>query len=145
MALCQGCADAYNPDGQGGDAQNNAQAGLAIDGNPNTAWTTEQYYSGQLDKLGVGLYVNASPGTVARKLVIDTVTPGFAVTIFASNTTPNFGASRWVSVGSATSVASRQDITLSSGTARYRYYLVWITKLPASSETVSLNEVSLYR
>ncbi len=148
VALCQGCADAYNPDGQGGIAQNNAQAGLAIDGNPNTAWTTEQYYSGQLDKAGVGLYVNASPGTVARELVIDTVTPGFAVTIFASNKTPsatNFVASRWVSVGSATSVTSRQDITLSSGTTRYSYYLVWITKLPASSQTVSLNEVSLYR
>jgi serine/threonine protein kinase len=149
VSLCQNCATAYNPDGLSGDiSQNNSQSGLAIDGNLNTAWTTEQYYSGQLGKPGVGLYVNASPGTTAKKLVIDTVTPGFAATIYASNHTPsatNFGASGWVSVGSAGSVARRQSITLSSGSTRYRYFLVWITKLPPNSESVSLNEISLYR
>jgi tRNA A-37 threonylcarbamoyl transferase component Bud32 len=149
VSLCQNCANAYNPDGLGGNiAQNNSQAGLAIDGNLNTAWTTQQYYSGQLGKPGVGLYVNASPGTVAKKLVINTVTPGFAVTIYATNSTPsatNFGASGWVAVGSARSVAKRQSITLTSGATRYRYFLVWITKLPANSQSVSLNEVSLYR
>jgi serine/threonine protein kinase len=149
ISLCQNCASAYNPDGLNGDtAQNNSQAGLAVDGNPNTAWTTQQYYSGQLGKPGVGLYVNASPGTTAKKLVIDTVTPGFAATIYATNRTPsptNFGASGWVAVGSAGSVSGRQSITLTSGTTRYRYFLVWITKLPPNSESVSLNEVSLYR
>ncbi len=149
VSLCQNCASAYNPDGLNGDiSQNNSQSGLAIDGNVNTAWTTQQYYSGQLGKPGVGLYVNASPGTAARKVVIDTVTPGFAATIYATNSAPsaaNFGASGWVDVGSAQSVARRQSITLSSGTTRYRYFLVWITKLPATSQSVSLNEISLYR
>jgi serine/threonine protein kinase len=149
VTLCQNCANAYNPDGLGGDvSQNNSQAGLAIDGNPNTAWTTDQYYSGSLGKPGVGLYVDASPGTSAKKLVVDTTTPGFAATIYASNKRPdptNFGASRWVSVGSAGSVGRRQTITLSGGSTRYKYYLVWITKLPSNSESVSLNEVSLYR
>jgi serine/threonine-protein kinase len=114
----------------------------------NTAWTTQQYYSGQLGKPGVGLYVNARPGTAAKKLVIDTVTPGFAATIYATNSSPsatNFGASGWVAVGSARSVAKRQSITLSSGSTRYHYFLVWITKLPTSSQSVSLNEISLYR
>jgi serine/threonine-protein kinase len=148
---CQNCANAYNPDGLNGDtSQNNQTAGLAIDGNLGTAWTTEQYYSGQLGKPGVGLYLDVSSGggTAAKKLVIHTTTPGFAATIEATNKTPSatsFTASGWVPVGSAASVASRQDISLSSGHTRYRYYLVWITKLPSTSNSVSLDEVTLYR
>src|SRR5579884_187105 len=151
VSLCQNCANAYNPDGLNGDiTQNNASAGAAIDGNPNTAWQTEHYYDRTLGKPGVGLYLNASNGggTAAKKLVIDTTTPGFDVTVYASNTTPdpaNFNASGWTRAGSATGVAAKQDITLSTGASRYRYFLVWITKLPANSNSVSLNEVSLYR
>jgi serine/threonine-protein kinase len=146
--LCQNCANAYNPDGLNGDtSQNNASAGLAIDGDPNTAWPTQQYYSGTLGKPGVGLYVDARPGVAARKLVIDTSTPGWNGTIYATNRTPDptsFSASGWVKVGSATGVSSRQTISLNTQGTSYRYYLVWITKLPASSNTVSLNEVTLY-
>jgi serine/threonine-protein kinase len=149
--LCQNCANAYNPDGLGGDiSQNNSQSGLAIDGDPNTAWTTQQYYSGNLGKPGVGLYLNASNGggTAAKKLVIDTSTPGWNTTIYASNKTPDarsFGASGWVKVGTASGVKAKQTIALTSSTTRYRYYLVWITQLPSTSNAVSLNEVSLYR
>ena len=34
---------------------------------------------------------------------------------------------------------------INTGTTRYRYYLVWITRLPAGHDSVSLNEVALYR
>jgi serine/threonine-protein kinase len=151
VELCQGCANAYNPDGLGGDiSQNNSQAGLAIDGDVNTGWTTQQYYSGTLGKPGVGLYLDASPGggTTAKKMVINTASPGFAATIYATNKSPNptsFSASGWTKVGSATKVKSRQDITLSSAGKRYRYWLVWVTSLPPNAQSVSLNEVSLYR
>jgi eukaryotic-like serine/threonine-protein kinase len=148
VVLCSKCAHAYNPDGIGGDtSQNDQEAGLAIDGDPNTAWTTEDYYSGSLDKPGVGLYVSASPGTNAHKLVIQTATPGFNVTIYAAKTAPNpssFADSDWVDVGSATAVTATQNISLSTGSTRYVYYLVWITKLPSNSDSVSLNEVALY-
>jgi serine/threonine-protein kinase len=146
--LCQNCAVAYNPDGLNGDtSQNNAAAGLAIDGNTTTAWTTQQYYSGTLGKPGVGLYLDANPGTAARKMVITSATPGFAATIYATNTTPNptsFGASHWTRVGGVMTVAGHQALPLATGGTRYRYYLVWITKLPPGSNSVSLNEVSLY-
>ena len=146
--LCTSCAHAYNPDGLNGDtSQNDSQAGYAIDGDPNTAWNTQQYYSHTLGKPGVGLYVDANPGTVGRKLVIDTTTPGFSAVIYASNTTPNganFAASGWVHAGSVASASSRTDVTLSTGATRYRYYLVWITSLPTGSNLVSLNEVLLY-
>jgi hypothetical protein len=59
VSICNTCAEAYNPDGIGGIAQDNSESGLAIDGDPNTAWTTQNYYTGQLGKPGVGIYVSA--------------------------------------------------------------------------------------
>jgi serine/threonine-protein kinase len=148
ISLCPNCAAAYNPDAPGGQtAQNNANAGLAIDGDPTTAWGTEQYYSGQLDKPGVGLYVDAAPGTPASELVLDTATPGFAASIYAPTHKPDpnrFTASGWVRLDSVASVSKQQTFALSRPNTRYTYYLVWITKLPSNSESVSLNEILLY-
>jgi serine/threonine-protein kinase len=149
VQLCQNCAHAYNPDGLNGDiSQNNSTAGLAIDGDPNTSWTTEQYYSGTLGKPGVGLYVDARPGVAARKLVIDTSTPGWAGAVYGSDHAPDlhsFAASGWVRLGSIASATGDQTVSLDTGRTRYRYYLVWITKLPPHPNAVSLGELSLYR
>jgi serine/threonine-protein kinase len=148
ISLCPNCAAAYNPDGLGGQtAQNNTNAGLAIDGDPSTAWGTEQYYDGQLGKPGVGLYVDAAPGTTASELLLDTSTPGFAATIYATNRTPNatsFRASHWVALDSVGSVSAKQTFVLDRPKTSYTYYLVWITKLPSNSDSVSLNEILLY-
>jgi serine/threonine-protein kinase len=150
-------AAAYNPDTTDGDyTQNNNLANLAIDGQLSTAWQTQQYYDHKLGKPGVGIYLDASPGTTASKVVIDTATPGWPVTIYGTNTTPNgenFAASHWIPLGSAASVGQepsgtggvgRSTISLNSGHTRYKYFLVWITGLPAGSESVSVNEVTLY-
>jgi eukaryotic-like serine/threonine-protein kinase len=150
VGLCSTCAHDYNPDALGSDkSQNPGLTGLAIDGNPNTAWQTQQYYDGTLGKKGVGLYVDAAPGIVARNLLIDTSTPGWSGQIWASNTTPNrseftTGAGGWVQLASVPRVSARQKIPL-TGTTRYRYYLVWITSLPPYNNSVSLNEVALYK
>jgi serine/threonine-protein kinase len=143
-------ATAYNPDGLDGQtAQNNSTAGLAVDGDPNTAWTTEHYFSGTLaPKPGVGIYVDAAPGTTASKLVLDTTTPGYLVMIYGSNTTPNptsFMASNWIPVSSSQAVVSGRAITLSSASRKYSYFLVWITKLPPGSNFAAVNEILLYR
>ncbi|MGA2928994.1 MAG: protein kinase [Solirubrobacteraceae bacterium] len=147
VQLNQGAAHDYNPDGLDGDRTQNPQLdGLAIDNDPNTAWQTEQYYDGTLGKPGVGLYVDAAPGSDASRIVILTATPGFSVQIWAQNTRPDPDAfdSNWVKLAQVASVQSRQPIGLATGGTRYRYYLVWITKLPAGGQSVSLNEVTLY-
>ena len=41
--------------------------------------------------------------------------------------------------------AQRQQIPLTTGGTRYRYYLVWITDLPPGRQSVSLNEITLYQ
>jgi len=148
VPLCQTCAHDYNPDGLNGDKTQNPQlAAYAIDNDLTTAWQTEQYYDYALQKPGVGLYVDASPGTIAREIVIYTVTPGFSVQIYAQNAVPNRDAfgSAWVKLASVAYVHNPEKIPLDTGNTRYRYFLVWITKLPSGQDSVSLNEVALYR
>jgi eukaryotic-like serine/threonine-protein kinase len=149
VSLCDSCAHDYNPDALSGPKdQHPSQDPLAIDGNRNTAWTTETYVNDTLGKPGVGIYVDARPGVAAGSMVIDTATPGYKVTIYARSSRPNpdtfdVGPGGWVAVGNAPNVRSTQTITLHTGDVRYRYYLVWITSLGANGH-VDVNEIALY-
>ncbi len=145
-------AEAYNPDGLNGDTtQNNANEQLAIDGDTTSAWATQQYYSGELQKPGVGIFVTA-PNVAAQKLTVLTTTPGFSATIYATNTQPDlssFAASHWVKLASTTSAASSTRFALADGghganQTRYSYYLVWITKLPPQQQSASISEIRLF-
>jgi hypothetical protein len=143
--LCQSCAQGYNPLASPSDEAPNAN--LAIDNDPNTYWRTQYYYDDTLNKAGTGLYVDAAPGTTAKELRIVTDTPGFTVTIYARNSPPplRWGpGSGWTRISSPTKVRSSTSIVLDSGATRYRYFLVWITRL-GHQEYVDLNEVTLYR
>ena len=102
-------------------------------------------------KTGVGLYVDAKPGTTAREIEVITGTPGWTGRVYATNTSPVFApqgapgnGGAWTLVGSASSVKSKQTIKLTSGTSQYRYWLVWITSL-GGHQQIDLNEVALYR
>jgi hypothetical protein len=71
------------------------------------------------------------------------------VQIYARNAKPTLskwdpGPGGWQQIGSASKVHARQQIHLTSGTAKYRYFLVWITSL-GGHMSVDLNEVALYR
>jgi serine/threonine-protein kinase len=146
---CDSCATDYNPDALTPPKnQHPDQTGFAIDANRNTAWSTESYLGDNLGKPGVGIYVDFKPGVAAGSMVVDTDTPGYAVTIYARNSRPNpdtfdGGPGGWVKVGSAPRVGKTQTIKLSSTTSKYRYYLVWITNLGDHSH-VDVNEIALY-
>jgi serine/threonine protein kinase len=149
ISLCDSCAHDYNPDALSGPKnQHPEQTGFAIDGDRNTAWSTESYLGDTLGKPGVGLYVDAKPGVAAGSMILDTDTPGFAATIYATSERPNpntfnSGSSGWVKVGAAPRVKAAQTIHLSSAKTKYRYFLVWITSLGAHSH-VDINEIALY-
>ncbi len=141
-------AFAYNPDASGSKTQNNGAEGNAIDGNSATAWTTEIYYDDSLNKPGVGIYVSAASPTAATKLVVDTTTPGWHATIYATNSHPDansFTDSDWTKVGGVDDVADTQPFALTTNNHSYHYYLVWITALPPGGQQVSVNEIHLYR
>jgi serine/threonine protein kinase len=149
VKLCSSCAHDYNPDALSGSAktQNPNLVGYAIDGNRNTSWQTQIYYSGTLGKPGVGIYVKVS-SVAARAAVIDTDTPGYSVSIYGARATPNLdtfvsGASGWTKIGSSADVHSTQHIRLDTHGAKYRYYLLWITSL-GSRDQAAVGEFALY-
>ena len=113
------------------------QARLAVDKDPGTAWTTESYSGATLaGKKGVGLYVDAAPGVAATSIEIDTPKPGWQaeIQVAPDGDAPN-GApgedDEWKEVGGGKVKRKRQRFKLRTDGKRYRYYLVWITKLPA--------------
>jgi hypothetical protein len=144
-AVCPTCAHSYNPDGLNGDiTQDDAQAVNVVNGNGATGWSTESYYTGSLDKPGVGVYVWTSAAVAVRQVTVKTSTPGWSGQILGTNTQPNlYKFTGWKPLASSASVAGTETFHL-GGRTRYRYYLVWITKLPPSSQFVKLNEVRLY-
>ena len=148
--LCQTCAHDYNPDALDGNrTQNPDLVGLAIDGNVNTAWKTQQYYDGSLGKPGVGVYIDARPGIAARELVVYTGTPGWPAQIWGATTAPNrnrfdTGPGGWTKLAQVPRMRARQNIPVKTGGRRYRYYLVWAVGLPPHRQSVSINEIALY-
>jgi serine/threonine-protein kinase len=146
VPLCQSCAHDFDPLGDNKEEHHN-EVGLAIDNQLDTKWTSETYQNGNLGKPGVGIYLDASPGTSARAMRIDTDTPGFAAQVYARTTSPpmTWPDPGWHLIGSAQHVGKRRfDIKLSSGATRYRYYLMWITNLNGIDQ-VAINELALYR
>jgi eukaryotic-like serine/threonine-protein kinase len=144
VVLCQSCASGFNP--LGSPTNEHPDASLAIDNQLNTVWNTQTYYDGKLDKQGTGIYVDASPGTTARVMRIITDTPGFTATIYARTTPPpiRWPDPGWVAISGATTVSHDDEIHLASGSARYRFFLVWITNL-GPHNSLAIDELALYR
>jgi serine/threonine-protein kinase len=123
VQLSQTAAHDYNPFGTG--AEHPTQTSNVVDGDPNTTWSTEHYVEGTLaGKPGIGLYLDAAPGVEARAILTQR---------------------GWAQLAAPHTIASHTTIPLSNPTdTRYRYYLIWITKLPPSSEVAEIAEATLF-
>ena len=139
----------------GDDDEHAGEAFRAVDKDPGTSWTTETYTGGTLagkrgDDDGVGLYIDAAPKVAATKIEIDTPKTGWQVEIHvapdgpAPNGAPRQG-SEWKQVAGGTVKHKEQRFTLRTDGKQYRYYLIWITKLPPGAERVEISDVSLFR
>lgn len=156
VALSQTAAHDYNPFGTG--PENRDQVDNVVDGDPSTSWSTEQYYDYSLKKAGgtgLGLYLDAAPGVAAKALEVQTATPGFAAQVYGANhidlelaygnPTP-LSQRGWVGpLGASSYVHDGERIALSTGGTRYRYYLLWLTTLPANMESASIDELTLFK
>jgi len=156
VPLSQTAAHDYNPFGTGPENHNRVQN--VVDSDPNTDWSTAHYYERTLQKAGgtgLGVYVDASPGVIARAIEIQTPTPGFDVQIYGArsidlsypygNTTP-LAARGWHGpLASASDVHNRQRIRFSSAATPYRYYLIWLTTLPPGQESASISDLTLFK
>ncbi len=156
VQLGQAAAHDYNPFGTG--PENRDLIGNVVDSDPNTTWSTEQYYDDTLKKpggVGLGIYLDAAPRVLAKAIEIQTPTPGFAVQIYAAdqielelpygNSTP-LSARGWQGpVGSSSYVHNGERIPLTLSGRPHRYYLVWLTTLPPGMESAAINELTLFK
>jgi len=139
---------AHDYDPLGDETEHADQTAFAIDGNPATVWKTESYTTGDLQKDGVGLVLDAAPGAVFRQLRVKTPTPGFSATAYVARgdglpaTVPD---PSWMQVASVASLDGKQTIDLDTAGQRSRYVLLWITRLPSGGDKVEISELSLYR
>jgi eukaryotic-like serine/threonine-protein kinase len=156
VALADTAAHDYNPFGT--EPENRDLVDNVIDNDPNTTWSTEQYYDGTLKKqggVGLGIYLDAAPGVTGKAIEILTPTPGFAVQVYVGDHVDlklPYGDSESLSergwqgpVGSSSAVRSGKRIPLEPLGQSYRYYLVWLTTLPPKKESATIAEIALFK
>jgi tRNA A-37 threonylcarbamoyl transferase component Bud32 len=152
VSLSDEAAHDYNPFGN--ELEHSGQIANVVDGDPNTVWSTEHYHGDTFGrKPGTGVYLDAAPGLVARALEVQTPTPGFSAAVYGTNRieglpfeAPESLAERgWVQLAAPRTTGAQSTIDLATGGARYRYYLLWITRLPPGSETAAISGITLFR
>jgi eukaryotic-like serine/threonine-protein kinase len=146
VSLRRTSAHDYDPFGRGDTHEHPELTRFAVDRDPSSAWTTENYDAGDLQKPGVGLYIDAKPTVSAKSLQIQTPTPGFNVEIYAAKSGPpaKVPDAGWKQVGGTDALKSREAISLDTAGQSFRYYLIWITKLPPNQQQVKISEVALF-
>ena len=126
-----GAHDAVDYDPAPGDGQEN-RAGVtaALDGNRQTSWQTEHYDTAELGNIkdGVGIYLDAGRPVVGRAIRITTPKPGWDFELYVANSVPASVAD-WTKVGGGTMGGPGKTFGLDTGGRRFRYFLVWITRL----------------
>ena len=158
VALGQTAAHDYNPFGTG--PENRDLIGNVVDGDPNTTWSTEQYYDGTLQQARRrrASGSTSTPRRACRRkaLEIQTPTPGFAAQIYVADhidlelpygdSTP-LAARGWQGPVGASSVRAqrRTDRACDRRARPYRYYLVWLTTLPPSMQSATISELTLFK
>jgi serine/threonine-protein kinase len=156
VPLSQTAAHGYNPFGTG--PENRDQIQNVVDNDPNTTWSTEQYYEGNLKKVGgvgLGLYLDAAPRVLAKALEIQTPTPGFAVQIYVGDNIdlelpdgdrkPLTERGWQGPVGASGYVHSGERIPLRLSGHPHRYILIWMTTLPPGRQSASIADLTLFR
>ncbi|MCW2984220.1 MAG: serine/threonine protein kinase [Conexibacter sp.] len=142
-----GQSRAHDFDPIGGDGEHPRDVGRVLDDDPGTSWSTETYPDG-LTKDGVGIYVDAKPGVVGKRLDIRTPTTGWQGKIYVANAVGGAAPKAlagWKDLGTSFT-ADKKNLSLQLDTAgqKFRYYLVWITKLPPSGQA-SISELVLFQ
>ncbi len=136
-------------DPEGDDAEHPEVVKQAIDGDPDTPWTTETYTTGPgLDasgKSGVGLILSAAEPVAAREMTISSSTGGWSAKIYGASEGPPDTLAGWGSpIGKVSDPATTEVVTLDA-TSESEFFLIWITDLADSEDgfVVEIGEVEL--
>ena len=140
--------DAYDPYGDDGNEKDD-RAANAIDGNPESVWSTDGYnddfQSERALKPGVGLALDVGTARTAGKLELTLGAPGAHVAVYGLDGASMPGVSGglpkdqrltdagWQELVPARQVGRRVTIEL-PGQGEYRFYLIWFTSLPQDTD-----------
>jgi hypothetical protein len=145
VSLGQSRAKDFDP--FGGDGEHPSEAKAVVDQDTNSTWSTERYDGGVINnKPGVGIYVDAKPSVAARAIDVISPTRNWQGAIYAApNGPPPTKLDGFKKLASIDQSKTRTRVKLDPGGKRYRYYLVWITKLPPDKSSVEIAEIRLFR
>jgi tRNA A-37 threonylcarbamoyl transferase component Bud32 len=139
----------YDPEGDG--AEHSDEVSQAIDGNQtSTAWTTETYVTGpsleDSGKGGVGLYLDAGHPVSARSLEVRSIDSGWDLVVYGAADKAPDSIYGWTEIGSQSDMRNHATVQLSTNGRKYRYYLLWITKLASTSDgyAVAISDARLF-
>lgn len=130
-AIAPGLVTEFDPYGKHDDPHV-SEAPRAVDGSPTTAWRTQIYRTTDLGKLkpGVGLLMDLGTARKVSAVHLALLGNGTSVELFESDSEP---ANEKAMVLAATQSGAPSDVTLRLATpTAARYWVVWLTKLPAS-------------
>jgi hypothetical protein len=137
----------FDPEGNG--TEDPGGVGLAVDGDPSTAWSTGVYHGspafGGL-KSGVGLLLDLGRPRSVRTARLLLSNPGADIELRAGDRRPTQATDLPVVASRSDSPATLTLPIASKVTARY--WLVWITSLPrvaTNSYSLSIDEVGLFQ
>jgi len=88
--------------------------------------------------------VTAATPVAARELDITSTTPGWSAQVMASNSVPADPAGWGRALGRIDVTQGREKVALDTARRSFRYYLLWITKVPPSG-SANVTELKLKR
>jgi serine/threonine protein kinase len=123
-------ASAFDPFGDGGE--HSSEAPRAFDSNPNTVWQTDGYNSRDLDKPGVGLWVQLDARHDITTVTVTALEGGWSGEIYVADQ-PGTSLDAWGPPrASSDNIPATHAFPLSS--TQGQYVLVWCTQLPPSNK-----------
>jgi len=145
ITLDTNAAATYNPYGY--PASEFGDPSLAIDGDPSTAWTAT-VKPADAPRMAVGLVIDLKTAQRISSLSLLTSTPGMTVQVYGANGSAapaSITDSAWTKLSPSLVVSGRQtSIKLADSTKAFRFLTLWISRAPASSGHVSVNELELF-
>jgi len=103
----------------GDQGENGSHAHESIDGNPETAWQSENYFDGELHKPGVGLLFDLGRVRTVTAFRLLTPDPGFEFRVIVGNDPEAMADAR------GRIFTAESETRASLGSERGRYVLVW--------------------
>ncbi len=145
-------ADDFDPP-PGDEDEHGESVQSAIDGSPNTSWSTESYTVSPVleenvgEKAGVGLIVSPGEAVDGRQLQIQTGDPGWKGIIYGIEGDPPDDLAGWGDPVSQPFTTNEDTTTVELSTNHSDHYLIWITELadnPDGGYFASIGDVALF-